>query len=59
MLLTKVRGIVRLVWYRYSVAEFFHDGQNLFEFAEVLEYSYASLCHGVDDSALAYGSFLD
>jgi len=50
---------VQLVGHWNSVPSFFDDWENLFEFSEVLEYSYASLGNSVDDSSLAYGSFFD
>jgi len=46
-----------LVWYGYSVSEFFDYGKYLLQFAEVLEYGYASLGYCVDDSSLADCSF--
>jgi hypothetical protein len=48
-----------LVWDGCLASGFFNDGQHLFEFAEVLQHGYTSLCDCEDDSAFADGSFFN
>jgi phosphoribulokinase len=58
VVVSEIEG-VQLVGHWNSISGFFDDWENLFEFSEVLKYSYASLGHSVDDSSLAYCSFFD
>jgi len=50
---------LRLEWNWHSGSCLFYDGQDLFQFSEVLQHGNASLGYGVDYSTLAHISFFD